>query len=118
MTIEMKKSGERELQIRKQAVDSLYRLVTDSSYSHDESLMNKFIFEKEQLEIFTNNFTNNESVKIWSRISNYAKEFSKQNSFRFILGMQTNENILYGDEHQNVTDSFIKYINEKYEGGK
>ncbi|MCO6147925.1 hypothetical protein [Flavobacterium sp. NRK1] len=115
----MKRVGEKELNQRKQIVDSLYSLLENSRYtSEKESIMKRFIFEKENLEEFTQKFSEEESSKIWQRIRSYAPGFSKEKGYRIVLGMQPNETVLYGDENNDVTNDFLKYINDKYEGNK
>lgn len=119
MTSEMKVVGDKELKSRMRIVDSLYLLLNDpTKIQTKEATMQIFIKEKEELEDFENRFSSNESSKIWSRITGYAEEFSKERGYKIVLGMQPNVNILYGDEHRDVSQEFINYINSRYEGNK
>lgn len=117
MTREMKRKGDFQLKARQTKVDSLYKLLNDPSYTGlRETILQKFVYEKESLDGFTSEFAEIESAKIWNRISEYAEDFSQQHGYEVILGMQPDENIIYGSENANVTDGFISYINNKYEG--
>jgi len=119
MSVEMKKIGEQELNQRKHVVDSLYRLLEDPQYAaKKEGIMKEFVFEKENLEAFTQKFAEEESSKIWQRIHSYATEYSRDKGYKIVLGMQPNETILYGDENSDVSNEFIMYLNSKYEGNK
>lgn len=119
MTTEMKAFGDKELKSRVRVVDSLYLLLNDSTQIQSkESTMKIFIKEKEELEDFENRFSTNESSKIWLRITGYAEEFSKERGYEIVLGMQPSVNILYGEARKDVSQEFIDYINNRYEGNK
>jgi len=117
MTQELKKKGDTQLKAQQIKVDSLYRLLNNPSYIKvKENLMQAFVAEKEALDNFTVQFADEQSVKVWNRIYEYSDDFAKQYNYQFILGMQPNENIMYGSENTNVTEDFVKFINSKYEG--
>lgn len=119
MTIEMKTIGEKELKQRKKHIDSLYVILNNpANKSTNESIMREFINEKQELENFNELFSSQESKKIWERINNYAKDFSSQNNYEIILGMQPNGNIIFGKENREITNEFLAYINKKYEGSE
>lgn len=119
MSVEMKKIGEQEINYRSKIVDSLYNLIqkTDNDQTK-EMLVKEFAVQKEELENFSSGYASQESEKIWQRIKSYVKDFSEENGYELVLGMQPNENILYGSESKDVSKEFIVYINKKYEGDK
>jgi len=119
MSIEMKKTGSLGITSRKKIVDSLYNLIQSSTdIQRREILVKEFALQKEELENFGIRYSNEESAKIWSRIKGYAKDFSIDNNFEMLLGTQQGEYILFGTEKRDVSNEFIIYINEKYEGDK
>lgn len=117
MTKEMKQDGENEIKNRKSQIDSLYKLLQSKEIRIDKNLiLNQIIEQKNDLDNFKNNYPKLNSEKIWNRISIYAKEFSKENGYDVLLGSETNSDVIYSDEEMNVTNDFIIYLNNKYEG--
>ncbi len=45
------------------------------------------------------------------------KEYNKDGRYKLIL-TQVGDNVLYADEALDITDDFIKYLNEHYTSGK
>ncbi|MFH6988800.1 OmpH family outer membrane protein [Flavobacterium collinsii] len=118
MTKELKRTGEKEFNTRKTALDNLYARIQSKSItdSEKESLMKEFIKAKEELEQFNQVFASNESQKIWSRIHNYTEDFSKENGYQLIIGSDNKTNVLYADEKITITKELLTYINKRYEG--
>lgn len=118
MTKEIKKSGEKDLKQRSKIVDSLYNLIQTSANPNNDLLIKEFASQKEDLETFTNNFYTEQSLKIWARIKDYSAKFSEENNYEIVLGSQEGETIIYGSATRDVSDAFITYINERYEGNR
>ncbi|KAF2343090.1 OmpH family outer membrane protein [Flavobacterium tistrianum] len=120
MTKELKRNGEKEFNSRKANIDALYsKLESDQlSNSQKQTLMKQFIQEKEELNQFNDFYSSEQSSKIWSRIKSYSAEFSKENNCNIIVGSDSNGIVLFADQSIDVTDKFITYINQKYEGLK
>lgn len=118
MTQEMKLAGEKEFNQRKHTLDSLYLEVQreDISEQHKESLMQSFISKREEFDQFNKAFAQEESSKIWLRINNYTKEFSKENNYKLIIGSSNQGNVLFADESIDITTELLYYINKKYDG--
>lgn len=118
MTKELKRTGEKEFNTRKTALDNLYAQIQSKSISDSkkESLMKEFIKAKEELEQFNQVFASNESQKIWSRIHSYTEDFSKENGYQLIIGSDSKTNVLYADEKITITKELLTYINRRYEG--
>lgn len=117
MTKEMKRIGEKEFNTRKIGLDSLYSKLQSQTLSEIDKkmLMQQFINGREELERFNQNFTSEESSKIWSRINSYAKEFSKINKYQLVVA-SGNNTVLYADEEIDITNELLIFINKKYEG--
>lgn len=120
MTKELKKLGEKEFNIKKSSLDSLYLKLQSSQISASEKkiLMQQFVQGKEELDQFNNYFASEQSSKIWARIKSYSSEFSKENKYQLIIGSENKTNVLFADEDIDVTNDLLTYINKKYEGFK
>ncbi|WP_317133531.1 OmpH family outer membrane protein [Flavobacterium humi] len=120
MTKEMKKIGEKEFNARKTILDSLYSKLQSGNIADAErkSLMQHFIQGKEELEMFNQNFSAQESSKIWSRIQGYVDDFSKEKNYDLIIGSENKQAVLYASERTDITNELLGYINKKYEGAQ
>lgn len=120
MTKELKKAGEKEFNIKKVRVDSLYTSLQSPTISSADKkiIMQQFIQQKEELEQFNEYFASEQSSKIWTRIKSYSSEFSKENKYELIIGSENKINVLYANETIDVTNDLLTYINKKYEGLK
>ncbi|MFD1602330.1 OmpH family outer membrane protein [Flavobacterium artemisiae] len=118
MTKEFKKAGEKEFNLIKTKVDSLYAKLQSvpNDTTEKKLLMEQFIQKKEELEKFNESFATKQSSKIWIRIKAYSTEFSKINNYQLILGEQNGTFILSADEKIDVTNALLSYLNKKYEG--
>lgn len=119
MTHDVKVIGDKTLDKRNGIIDSLYNeLQSPLNSSSRDIIMQKIIFEKESLEEFNNNFSTQETNKIWARIHSYASDYAVMNNYKFIFGAQPNYNIIHGDKDSDKTEDFLTYINNRYEGLK
>jgi outer membrane protein len=118
MTKELKRIGEKQFNARKLQLDSLYVKLQSPAISEKDkkSLMPQFIQGKQELEQFNQNFANTEVTKIWSRIHDYTDEFSKQHSYKLIIGSENKQAVLFADDDINITGELLSFINKKYEG--
>ena len=117
MTKEMKTIGEKEFTTKKIFLDSLYaKLQENIGEQEKEILMKEFVSKREEFDQFNQNFVVVESDKIWSRINSYAKDFSKENNYKLVIGSNNKQDILFADESIDVTKEFLDYLNKKYSG--
>lgn len=118
MTKEMKRIGEKEFNIRKLRLDSLYVKLQYPKNSQEEKkiLLTQFTQEKEEFEQFNQNFASEEYSKIWARIHGYVNEFSNEKKYQLVLSSDKNGAVLYADGKIDITDELLNYINKKYEG--
>lgn len=126
MTKELKLEYEKVYNHRKQIIDSLeldLRLLSNNvskgtigreilEYKGSEYETRKQMFEEDNAGLSAKY-----DQQIWSRITQYSKEFGEKYGYSCILGANGNGVLMYGDEKNNITDQFIKYINEHYRGG-
>lgn len=118
MTTEMKRIGEKEFNLKKIVLDSLYTKLQSPIISEIEkkTVMQQFIQKKEALQEFNQDFAREESYKIWTRIYSYTIDFSKEKKYQLIIGSENKRPVLYATESIDVTNELLAYINKKYEG--
>lgn len=118
MTKEMKRAGEKEFNSRKLVLDKLYSNLQSAtiSASQKKELMQQFIQGKEELEEFNQTFAAEQTAQIWSRITSYTAEFSKEKKYELIIGSDNKQAVLFADEEIDVTNDLLTYLNKKYEG--
>lgn len=117
MTQELKAKGEKKIVLQQKKIDSIYALLnTNGTELEKQKLTQNLIQERDALDNFSSNYINAESAKIWTRINIYLSDFSKENGYDIVLGQQSNANVLYGSEEKNITNDFLIYINQHYEG--
>lgn len=118
MTKEMKRAGEKEFNSRKLVLDKLYSNLQSAtiSASQKKELMQQFIQGKEELEEFNQTFAAEQTTQIWSRITSYTAEFSKEKKYELIIGSDNKQAVLFADEEIDVTNELLTYLNKKYEG--
>lgn len=115
MTKQMKITGEREFNIKKKEVDSLYLLVQNEATS-DKLTSELFVKKREELEKFNQEYAINEVEKIWTRINTYSKEFSEEKGYTTVIGSDNKRNVLFASKKIDITYELLSYINNKYEG--
>lgn len=119
MTRDVKKMGDNQIRILKKEIDSLYVVLNDPAKKDiSDSVLRAILKKEENLEHFSKQFTDEESLKIWQRINIYAKDFSQANNYNVLLSKQHNGAVLFADEQNDVSNDFIKYINAKYDGNE
>lgn len=119
MTQEMKRKGEKEFSRRKDEIEQMYASLPTLVDSKEKMrVLDNIAIAKEELQKFSDAFSRTESDKIWLRINTYIKTFSKEHSYKLIIGTEGNRGVLYGDPGQDITNVLITYVNKKYEGGE
>lgn len=117
MTKELKSIGEKRLSDQNKQLDSVYSVLNDpATTANKPELVKQAIAIKQAMEEYHHQFATENSENIWKRINAYAKDFAAENQYQIIIGNQNSDNILYGDEKSDVTQSLLAFINEKYEG--
>lgn len=117
MTKELKLTGEKDLMRKKGKLDSLYAYL---SFVKNDEIKSKVIREiasqKEQIEIFQQDFVIGTSDKIWNRINSYLKDYADLKGYDLVIGSQTHGTAFYGNQKSDATNDLLLYINKRYEG--
>ena len=117
MTKELKDKGEKELRFKNTQLDSLQFLLKITSDENSKSeIMQRFIHQKQDIDEFQQHYIQLNSDKIWSRISEYTKNFSELKGYTIVIGSNGKQNVLYGVREKDITVPLLNFINKKYEG--
>lgn len=115
MTKQMKIAGEKEFNLKKKAIDSLYLLLQNEKTSN-KSTSEIFLKKREEFEKYNQEYAINEVEKIWTRINTYSKEFSEEKGYTIVIGSDNKRNVLFASKKIDITYELLSYINNKYEG--
>ena len=108
---------QKELNIQKNKVDSLVKLLqVQPEETPNEQLQRQFVFENNKLQEMGQYFSKDVSQQVWTRINAYMKQYGDLNNYTIIIGTQGNGTIMYGKDKHNITEEFIVFANNKYEG--
>lgn len=119
MTKELIKTGDKVLLKQKRELDSLYSILNTSVNETTKQItVEKIIEQKQIIEDFQKNYSSINSNKIWNRINDYLKEYSKESSYDLVIGYQTSDGLFCGKEDLDVTNEVVEYVNYRYEGLK
>lgn len=117
MTNEIKVKGEQLLKSQKIKIDSLnVQLALEQNELIKSQIYNQILSQNEQIHFFNENYTNEESAKIWTRIEGYMLDFAKTKDCDLIIGTQKLGDVWYTQSKNDITEEAINYINKKYEG--
>jgi len=56
------------------------------------------------------------TAELWQKINGHMAEFGRKEGYDFIFGATGDGNLMYAGDAHNVTEDFIQYLNEKYDG--
>lgn len=76
----------------------------------------EYLKKKQELDEDNQTLSANYDQEIWTRLSQYAKDFGTERHVSFLYGATGDGTIMYADEKLDVTAEFIQYINSKYKG--
>ena len=54
--------------------------------------------------------------RIWEQINTYMKEYGKKEGYTYIHGADGSGALMYADSTKDITNSVLKFINDKYNG--
>jgi Skp family chaperone for outer membrane proteins len=107
--------AKRDMNTEKAAIDSAV---------FTEKLKNPSGYEKFKNDLYNNLYQKAEQrnkeieAMIWKRLNPYLIDFGKENGYEYIYGANGTGNVLYADEHQDITEEIIKYVNQRYHDKK
>lgn len=117
MTKEIKKSGEKQIQVKQNELKFIYEKVQMTTDIKEREALERVLEQKENdLEVFNQMYSKEQTEKIWNRINGYTKDFFKTKEYKIIIGSETNRDVIYADQSIDVTNDLINFINKKYEG--
>ena len=106
-----------ELENQGKKVDSLVSLLRKKLPSDPENHLEQlFVEENDRLNEMNKYFSNEISIQVWERLNAYIQEFGEQNNYNLILGTRGDGNIMHAKEGLDVTEAFLKFANDRYEG--
>lgn len=81
-----------------------------------QQLQNYYIQQKNAVEEYTYSKTQQFDSQILEQMTQYVKDFGTKNNYHYIYGLNSNGNIMYAQEHKDITEEVLKFINDKYQG--
>jgi outer membrane protein len=106
---------------RKDMLDSLnreYKSIINSKIS-DEQLQYRqdyYIQKRKEFEEDSQRIIEAYNQRIWNRINELAILYAKENNVEILFGTSGDGNIMYVDESKDISEDFVKYINNQYNG--
>jgi outer membrane protein len=118
MSIESQRKNELDsLELRLKLLGSQIEQNATAELRKNYSLQeNNYYQKREEYAEINEMLMNKYNAQIWQRINQYAKEFGNQNNYTYIFGLTGNQGLLYAKENENITTSFLQFINDKYDG--
>lgn len=52
--------------------------------------------------------------KVLAQINTFIKDYAKKQHYQFVIGASYNGNLLYAEEHYNITDEVLAALNKEY----
>lgn len=74
-----------------------------------------FLSKKEELENELSIREQENQTLVVKRLNVYIEEFANDQDYDLIIGSNGNGNVLYGENHLDITESLIAYANGKYQ---
>ncbi|WP_299883439.1 OmpH family outer membrane protein [uncultured Lacinutrix sp.] len=118
MTKDIRTIEDNKIKAIKITMDSIYNLYKDlnKTTKKAKALELELNSKNQTLKLIQDNYTNNLSQKVWSRLNTYVSQYAKENNFKILFGTSGNGNIMYAREEINITSSILTFCNKKYEG--
>jgi len=82
-----------------------------------EMLRQEYLLKEETFMQDNQVTTEQYAAQIWKQLSQYVKQYGKDHSYTYVLGMETKGTVLYGNEAEDITNDVKQYINAQYQGG-
>lgn len=129
MTSELGKINEKKYEPQLKRFDSLVKSLTDmeSILSKKSQLSNSdkeayanlkrvVVLQDQEMQNLRIAVKDDINKQVWERLNTYVNEYGKEKEIKLILGAQGQGNIMYGDSLKDITNDFLVYANNKYEG--
>ncbi len=90
--------------------------VSDEGKAQFQVKRENYLRKREQFEQDNAQMKSEFNAQIYKQLSQYAKDYGKEQGYAIVLGAEGSGTILYGDETNCVTEQLLVYINNKYKG--
>lgn len=111
------------LQLKLQQLSMNASRIVDKKSTEFKQLAEEYTLLGQDYQLKKNSFTESNQVMmeqyekdIWNRINKYAKEFSDKEKIDVLLGADGSGNVMHVNTRYELTDDFIKFVNESYQG--
>ena len=111
------------LKMRLQQLSMKANAILDKKSEEFGKVAEQFSLLRQDYQMKESNFSENDRVMmeqyekdIWNRINKYAKEFSAERKVDVLLGADGGGSVMHVNTNYELTDEFIKYVNENYQG--
>nr|WP_321234627.1 OmpH family outer membrane protein [uncultured Psychroserpens sp.] len=119
MTKEIRAVEEKKMAAKKKTIDSLfnkYQTIEDKESQASKKLEVQISYINKELQDIQNNYANDLTQKVWSRLNAYLKNYGEDKELTFIMGSNGNGNVMFSKTSNDATEAIIFYVNQKYEG--
>lgn len=117
LTKDIVKKYQKDIDRQKFKVDSLVAVLQNHSGDNSDGVAERlFIAENNKLQQLSEYYSSEISRQAWERINDYIREYGELNQYSLILGATGSGNIMYGDQQLDITEDFLEFANNKYEG--
>lgn len=82
-----------------------------------KKLAYSYNYMKAKLQEDYNQSNRDINTQVWKRLNPLLEEYGKSNGLRMIIGANGMGSVLYIDQHYELTDEAIKYVNKRYAEG-
>jgi outer membrane protein len=105
----------RELEVLAQEIE-VKQIQSGEKINRYNIVRRNYLMKKEDFEEQNRALSAKYSEQIWKQLNQFIKEFGEKNSYDYIFGVHGEGNLMYADEHENITLELKQYVNDKYEG--
>lgn len=120
MTKDLNKVNLVPISKQKKKMDSLYNLYQffeeKDKKQEIQELEKKLRKEDQALKEMNAFYTKDVGNKVWGRLNDYLKKYGESKRYTIVIGTQGNGNVMYADSNIDITNDFIQYSNNLYEG--
>lgn len=75
-----------------------------------------FLQKQQQFESENQQIMSQYDEQVWTQLNQYIKDFGDYYSYDYIYGANGTGTMMYANEANNISESLIDFVNEKYHG--
>ncbi len=84
--------------------------------SYFENKRAEFFKSRSQFDEDNRALSQKYDTQILEQMTQYVIDFGKKNNYKYIFGADGNGVLMYAEEHENINEEIILFINNKYKG--